>query len=218
MGLIVDKPKPGYGNTNDGNRAHRFFMNLELRRNITGLDDNLIKRFSILLRKLISRYYIIFIEFETFRFETRTLYLNLHSWQYISVTLDKILVHSTDVIKTCILLIGQLAEESLEAGNKDCRRFCEHHTRKHSHISMNIDFQNILLTTSDPVINSLIEVPRKITEKLLVEVLSSIIPPPSIPTHQVASDVQPCGDTDYLVPDLSGCEINDKSCDDNCQS
>ncbi|KAF2890599.1 hypothetical protein ILUMI_15574 [Ignelater luminosus] len=30
MGLVVDKPKPGYESTNDGNTARRFFNNLEL--------------------------------------------------------------------------------------------------------------------------------------------------------------------------------------------
>ena len=30
MGLIVDKPKPGIGNANDGNTARRFFMKPEL--------------------------------------------------------------------------------------------------------------------------------------------------------------------------------------------
>ncbi|KAK4884126.1 hypothetical protein RN001_000397 [Aquatica leii] len=27
MGLLVDKPKPGYGSTNDGNTARKFFSN-----------------------------------------------------------------------------------------------------------------------------------------------------------------------------------------------
>ena len=49
MGLIVDKPKPGFGNTNDGNTARRFFMKPDLSGEITGLDINLIKNFSTLL-------------------------------------------------------------------------------------------------------------------------------------------------------------------------
>lgn len=209
MGLIVDKPKPGYGNTNDGNTARRFFMNPELSGEITGLDVNLIKKFGILLRTLSSGYDINLTEFEKLCSETRTLYLNLYSWYYMPVTVHKILVHSTEVIKTCILPIGQLSEESQEARNKDCRRFREHHTRKQSRISTNIDLLNMLLITSDPVINSLREVPRKRTEKLPVEVLNLIVPP-SIPTHQVASDVHPCDDEDYLVPDSSDCETDDE--------
>ena len=51
------------------------------------------------------------------------------------VTVQKILMHSTEVIKSCILPIGQLPEESQEAQNKDCRRFREHHTRKKSRIA-----------------------------------------------------------------------------------
>lgn len=38
MGLIVDKPTPGYGNTNGGNTARRFFMNPELSGEIAELD------------------------------------------------------------------------------------------------------------------------------------------------------------------------------------
>lgn len=42
MGLIVDKPKPVYGSTNDGNTARRFFQNPELSAKITGIVKELI--------------------------------------------------------------------------------------------------------------------------------------------------------------------------------
>ena len=35
LGLIVDKPKPGYGNSNDGNTARRFFENADVSSSIT---------------------------------------------------------------------------------------------------------------------------------------------------------------------------------------
>ena len=41
MRLIVDRPKPIYGNTNDGNTAHRFFLNPEKSGEITGLNVEL---------------------------------------------------------------------------------------------------------------------------------------------------------------------------------
>lgn len=44
MGLIVDQPKPGFGNTNDGNTARRFFQNAEKSAEITKIDVNLIKK------------------------------------------------------------------------------------------------------------------------------------------------------------------------------
>ena len=49
MGLIIDKPKPGCGNTNDGNTARRFFGNPEKSAEITGLDVSLIEHFDTLL-------------------------------------------------------------------------------------------------------------------------------------------------------------------------
>lgn len=215
MGLIVDKPKPGYGNTNDGNTARRFFTNPELSGEITGLDVNLIKKFCILLRTLSSGYDINYNEFEKVCSETRTLYLNLYSWYYMPATVHKILVHSTEVIKTCILPIGQLSEEAQEARNKDCRRFREHHTRKLSRIATNTDLLNMLLITSDPLINSLREVPKKKIDKLPEEVLNLIVPP-SIQSHRVTSNVlpSPTDEGDYLLPDSTECESDESSDED----
>ena len=117
-GLIIDKPKPGFENTNDGNTARRFFMKPELSGEITGLDINLIKNFIILLRTLSSGYDMNYYEFEKLCSETKTLYINLYPWYFLPVTVHKILVHSTEVIKTCLLPIVQLSEESQEARYK----------------------------------------------------------------------------------------------------
>lgn len=45
LGLIVDLPKPGFGNTNDGNTS-QFFLNRELAAKITGISIKLIYRLS----------------------------------------------------------------------------------------------------------------------------------------------------------------------------
>lgn len=45
LGLHVDKPRQGTGNSNDGNTARRFFQNYKCSANITGVDEELIKRF-----------------------------------------------------------------------------------------------------------------------------------------------------------------------------
>lgn len=52
MGLVVDHPKPGYGSTNDGNTARRFFENSELSSSITGIDEEIIKRFKVVLQTI----------------------------------------------------------------------------------------------------------------------------------------------------------------------
>lgn len=45
MGFLVDIVKPGYGTTNTGNSARRFFENSTASASITGIDENLIKDF-----------------------------------------------------------------------------------------------------------------------------------------------------------------------------
>lgn len=48
-GLIVDKPKPGFGNSNDGNTTSRFFQNPNVSSKITGVDVSLIKQIHIIM-------------------------------------------------------------------------------------------------------------------------------------------------------------------------
>lgn len=49
MGLLVDIPKLGCGTTNDGNTASRFFQQPSLASAITGIDEELIYRFNVIL-------------------------------------------------------------------------------------------------------------------------------------------------------------------------
>ncbi|KAH9640874.1 hypothetical protein HF086_015213 [Spodoptera exigua] len=54
MGLLVNVPKAGFGNTNDGNTSRRFFANPEITAEITGVDLNLIKRLKVILEVISS--------------------------------------------------------------------------------------------------------------------------------------------------------------------
>lgn len=112
MGLIVDKPKPGFASSNDGNTARRFFGNPTLSAEITGLDVTLIEKLDVLLRTLSSGFEINLVEFNNFCFKIRTLYLSLYSWYYMPATVHKLRINSTEVIKTAIVPIGLLSEEA----------------------------------------------------------------------------------------------------------
>ena len=185
MGLIVDRPKPGFGSTNDGNTARKFFLNPQISADITGLDERLISRFSVLLQALASGYEINITEFEKYAKETKELYLNLYSWYYLPVTVHKILVHASEIIKNYIVPIGQLSEEAQEARNKDCRRYREHNTKKNSRIATNKDLIRMLLISSDPVIASHRKKSRKSSDKFSREVLS-LLKCPDINTPPLA--------------------------------
>lgn len=75
LGLIVDKPKPGYGTSNDGNTARTFFKNCDIASRITGIDKNLIKNFHIILRVLSSCEKVNTYTFKIFLKQTLDLYI-----------------------------------------------------------------------------------------------------------------------------------------------
>ena len=112
LGLNVDKPKPGFGTTNDGNTARTFFKKASDSARITGVSEELIKRFHVILSALSSGYEIDLNHFEQYALETKELYLSLYPWFYMPTTVHKILSHSTEVIRSCIVPIGHLSEES----------------------------------------------------------------------------------------------------------
>lgn len=155
MGLIVDVPKPGFGNSNDGNTSRRFFHNPEEVAEITGLDLELIKRFKIILEVLSSGHCIDLEKFKILTSETAELYVKLYPWQPMSPTVHKILTHSISVIQNALLPIGQLSEEAAESRNKHIKLYREHFSRKFSRIECNEDVFNRLLLTSDPYLSSL---------------------------------------------------------------
>lgn len=153
LGLLVDMPKQTAGNTNDGNTARRFFRNPELSAKITGIDIQLIRRFLVILETLSCELEIDAERFQLYAEETRKLYFEHYSWYYLPPSIHKILVHSKKIIESCILPLGQLAEEAQEANNKEYRRNQEYFSRKTSRKDTNKDVLNRFLLASDPLLS-----------------------------------------------------------------
>lgn len=154
MGLLVDIPKAGYGNTNDGNTSRRFFSDVEAASRITGIDPTLIQKLKVILETISSGYKIDIKKFEKYAFETATLYVQLYKWHPMSPTLHKILMHGSTVISHSILPIGQLSEEAAEARNKHFRLYRLNSSRKFDRVKCNMDIMNRLLLSSDPLLSS----------------------------------------------------------------
>ncbi|CAH0560531.1 unnamed protein product [Brassicogethes aeneus] len=95
MGLLVDIPKAGYGNTNDGNSSRRFFNNPQEAADITGVDLILIIYFKVILEVISSGFDIDLKKFSTFTMNTANHYVNLYPWQPMSPTVHKILMPSS---------------------------------------------------------------------------------------------------------------------------
>ena len=91
------------------------------------------------------------------------------------VSVHKILCHGTEVIKQCIIPIGQLSQEAQKARKKDCRRFRMVNIRKTSRISTNRHLLNMLLISSDPLINSFSKKPLTKRKLMCPEILQYLI-------------------------------------------
>lgn len=155
MGINVDIPTQGSGNSNNGNTARRFFANPSLVSTITGVDEELIKRFSVILTVLNSNYQVNVEKFRVYAHETAELYINLYSWYYMPVSVHKMLIHGAQVIENLCIPVGQASEEGSEVKHKDIRFHRQHHTCKISRIRSTRDLMNCMLVTSDPVISVL---------------------------------------------------------------
>lgn len=118
MGLLIDIPKVAYGSSNDGNTARRFFRNPTVNSSITNIDYQLIFNLGTILRVISCGHKINFTEFQKIIEKTKSLYLSLYSWYYMSVTMDKLLVHATDIIVNSIVPIGKLSEEPFGSTSK----------------------------------------------------------------------------------------------------
>lgn len=153
LSLIVDKPKPGFGNSNDGNVARKFFQNHTVSSCITNIDPELIRRIYIILQAISSGYKINSEKFEQYCFETACLYVKLYPWMPMTPTLHKILIHGSVIVREALLPIGMLSEEAQEARNKDFKSYREFFARKTTRTDNITDIMNRLLISSDPFIS-----------------------------------------------------------------
>lgn len=154
LGLLVDMPKAGFGNTNDGNTSRRFFDDPEKTAMLTGVDQILIARLKVILEVLSSGFEIDVEKLSKYAIDTAKHYIKKYEWQPMSPTLHKILIHAPSVVSFALLPIGQLSEEAAEARNKHFRQYRQDYSRKFSRIDCNRDVLNRLLLTSDPFLTS----------------------------------------------------------------
>lgn len=185
LGLIIDVPKAGFGNNNDGNTSRRFFNNVELAAEITGISISLIYRLNVILQTISSGYKIDTMKFEKYTMDTAKMYVELYPWHPMTPTLHKILLHGPIIIDKALLPIGQLSEEAAEARNKHFRLYRLNYARKFSRIDCNKDVLNRLLLTSDPLITSMRRLSPKKSKTFSKETLEMLIAEPPTTADEV---------------------------------
>lgn len=189
MGLLVDYPRSGgSGTSNDGNTARRFFKDTARSSAITGVNEEVIKRFSVVLSTLSCGYEVNCEAYHEFAVQTARLFVATYPWYYMPASVHKILLHGSAIIRSALLPIGQLSEEAQESRNKDLKNFREYHTRKSSRVSANVDLINRLLISSDPIISAFRHLPKRKLSTLPVEVIG-LLKEPAIKSNQLSGSV-----------------------------
>lgn len=152
-GLNVDKPLVGYGNTNDGNTARRFFKDYEITSKITGIDMELLRKINIILMAINSKNKVNAEKFGKYCLGISKHLIELYPWKDMTPTVHKVLRHGDIIIAFHILPLGELTEEAQEARNRDFRNVQQFHSRKSSREFQNEDIFVNLLLSSDPVLS-----------------------------------------------------------------
>jgi len=156
LGILVDFPKDsGSGTSNDGNTARRAFKEYKVFARITGVDENLIKRYYVILSVVNSNHKINITKFEEYCSQTFKLYVEKYDWFYMPASVHKVLIHSAKIISNFSLPIGMYSEEAQEARNKDNKNYRLHHARKIDRKKTMEDQFHYLLITSDPIISTI---------------------------------------------------------------
>jgi len=188
LGLLVDKPKPGFGNSNDGNTARRFFQNSKISAEITKLDVEIIEKIHIIMIVVASGHEIKINEFREYTYKTAKYFVEKYPWYNMSPTMHKFFIHGPEIIESALLPIGLLTEEAQEARNKDFKRYREHNSRKCCREKTNLDILNLFLLSSDPVISSKRKLMKKKTQSMPIEALALLKSPDVRVSLQYAKD------------------------------
>lgn len=154
MGLKVDEPKQGSGNSNDGNTARRAFKDEDCFADICGLDKSLIHRLHMILIAISSKLPLDSEKFGKYCIETAELLIELYPWFKMPVSVHVLLIHGEQIVRSSMLPIGMMSEEAQEARNKDNKHFREKHARKTSRTDTMNDVFLRLMVTGDIVISS----------------------------------------------------------------
>lgn len=83
-----------------------FFANPEVTADITGVNEILIRRFSVILYTMNCGKAINAEKFGKYFYETAEFYIDKYNWYYMPASVHKILLHGESIIKFALLPIG----------------------------------------------------------------------------------------------------------------
>lgn len=150
QGLIVDMPTTGFGSSNTGNTARRFFTNCSHSALILNISTEIVYKFGVVLEVIKSRYPVDVLKFRDYCLSLYHEYLMEYSWLPLTPTVHKIRIHGPFIIDNFLVPIGILSEEAQEARHKYFKKYRRNFSRMLSRADSNRDIMNRLTLTSDP--------------------------------------------------------------------
>ncbi|XP_070168831.1 uncharacterized protein [Polyergus mexicanus] len=115
LSISVDFVRQGYGTTNNGNTARRFFEEPKKVAKILEIDVNLITKFGTILQIFSCGLEVDLDKFEKYTIETAKLYVQHYSWYKMPPAVHKVLIHGRKIMEELSISIGHLSEEAQEA-------------------------------------------------------------------------------------------------------
>jgi len=122
MGLKVDQPKSGSGTTNDGNMVRKLSNNVHILVELFGLHLSFNLQYANYSHCFISLSVNRCNSVRNLSNATAKLYVKTYRWYLIPLSVHKMLIHRTDIIKNSILSTGRLEEEVSERRHKNYKQ------------------------------------------------------------------------------------------------
>lgn len=171
-------PKQGFGSTNDGNTARRFFENAALTAEILNLDEKFVASCKVILQTMTSGFAVHIEKFRVYCLDVAKRYFELYSWYPMPTLVHTILIHGYAIIEMSVLPIEQLSEDAQEARNNDICRYRENFSRKCTREkTMSAVFRR-LLASSDPQITNFQKLKIKNSAPLPSDVIELLLETP----------------------------------------
>ncbi|KAJ8671967.1 hypothetical protein QAD02_003226 [Eretmocerus hayati] len=161
IGILIDAPAQGSGNTNSGNTSRIFFENLDIVARITGLDRECLERSKNILTVLSCPYPTNVEKVKQYSRETAERIYQLYGWYKLPPSVHIGLMHAHEILEYFDMPTGALSGEAFEATHKVVKDFRRRFTRKISRRTVNEDLFKRLLLNSDP----LLSLSRSVREK-----------------------------------------------------
>lgn len=155
VGIVVDKVKPGFGTTNTGNIAKRFFSQPDIVAEILQLPIQLVNNFSIITRLLNLQIPLNWKNVTPLLQNTKKLWIEHLSWFPMPPSIHKVLEHAPQIGLSTQLTFGELSEDCGEAAHKVIPRTRMDSIRKNSKIKGMEDLMVHLLLRSSPTISTI---------------------------------------------------------------